>query len=1261
VRRTTTGELEFLGRADDQIKLRGFRIELGEIEAALSAYPGAEQLLVTVREDQPGDKRVVAYVTGSVAAEEVRAFAAERLPGYMVPAAVVVLDALPVTPNGKVDRRALPAPDYTSTGRAPRTSSEQQLCELFAETLALPAVTIDDNFFDLGGHSLLATKLISRIRGTLGIELPIRALFDHPTVAALAPALPATAQTRPALLPQPRPEQVPLSSAQQRLWFIEQFEGPSALYNTPVAVRLTGQVDPAALDLALRDVVARHEVLRTVVPTADGRPYQQLTEAAGLSLRTVPVASEEQLRAELALAGGEIFDLAGDLPVRATLFSLPHGEHVLLVLMHHIAGDGWSVAPLFRDLGQAYTDRLAGHTPDWAELPVQYADYTLWQHQLLGTEDDPASLTSTQLARWQQTLADAPEELALPYDRPRPATPTHRGGLVECALDAELHAELAKLAGANRGSLFMVLQAAVATLYTRLGAGTDLPLGTPVAGRTDEALTDLIGFFVNTLVLRTDTTGNPSFRQLLDRVRQLDLDAYEHQDLPFERLVERFNPSRRPGRHPLFQTLVALESRAEVPADFGGLACAEHQFELEVAKFDLSFRFTELGPSAGLSLSVEYATDLFDHATAVSFAERLTRVLHAAAADPDAAIGSIEILAPAEREQLLTTWNDTAAPVPDTTLPALFEAQAASTPSAVALVAGSAELTYAELDSRAEHLAAVLAGSGVAAETPVVVLMDRSVELVTALLAVGKAGGVYVPLDDRHPAERLRQITADTGAALVLLDPAHRDHPLAAEAPCPVLVLDGSAFDGPRTVRTRRPAVHPEQLAYVMFTSGSTGVPKGIAITHRDVVQLATDPCWRHDSALRVLFHAPHAFDASTYELWAPLLSGGQVVVAPPGDLDAAAVRALITAHQLTHVHVTAGLFRVIAEEDPGIFAGVAEVLTGGDVVSAPAVRRVLEAVPGIRARALYGPTEVTLCATQLPMPDADSVPDVVPIGRPLANTRVYVLDQALQPVPAGVVGELHIAGAGLARGYVDRPALTAERFVACPFGEPGARMYRTGDLVRWRADGTLEFLGRADDQVKIRGFRIELGEIEGALAAHEQVGHALALVREDQPGDKRVVAYVTGPATPAELRAFAAERLPSYMVPAAVVVLDTLPVTPNGKVDRRALPAPDYSGSPAGRAPRTAQERSLCELFAEVLGLPTVSIDDAFFELGGHSLLATRLVSRIRSALGVEVPIRTLFDHPTVGTLATVLPAPAAVRKARPALRPMRRPGGSA
>ncbi|MEU4116198.1 amino acid adenylation domain-containing protein [Kitasatospora sp. NPDC028055] len=1245
-RRTAEGVLEFLGRADDQVKIRGFRIELGEVEAAFAAHPAVGQTLALVREDQPGDKRLVVYVTGEATPGELRAFAGERLPGYMVPTAVLVLDAFPVTPNGKVDRRALPAPDHTGTpeGRAPRTGTEHTLCTLFAETLGLPALSIDDDFFDLGGHSLLATRLVSRIRTALDVELPIRTLFDHPTVAALAATLPAVdAPARPALRPQARPELVPLSPAQQRLWFIDQFEGPSALYNTPFVAHLSGAIDTEALAGALADVVARHEVLRTTFPATDGRPHQLIAANAEPALRTRTVADETELRAAVAEATGEVFRLAEDLPIRVSLFSLNAERHALVVLLHHIASDGWSVGPLLRDLDTAYRARHAGAEPDWRPLPVQYADYTLWQRGLLGTEDDPTSAQHTQLAHWKQALAELPEELALPYDRPRPAAPSHRAGTVEYRLDAELHRRLAELATANRASLFMVLQAAVATLYTRLGAGTDLPLGTPVAGRTDEALDDLVGFFVNTLVLRTDTTGDPGFRELLDRVRRTDLDAFDHQDIPFERLVEQLNPTRTPARHPLFQTVLTVSSDPVPVLTLGGVSGALEGAGESQAHFDLNFNFTEQhaedGTPLGVAAAVEYAADLFDHATVVTLAERLLRILDAAATDPDAPIGTIEILDPAEREQLLTGWNDTAVPIADSTLSELFEARAAATPDAVAVVSDTERLSYAELDARAGALASVLLARGLAVEEPVAILMDRSAELVTAILAVTKAGGTYVPLDARYPLDRMRHILADTRAQLVLVDPAHRAHPVLNSG-TGVTALDITALDATDTSAAARTAPagrrsHPGQLLYVMYTSGSTGLPKGVAVTHRNVVDLLTNPHFHQGHHESVLLHSPTAFDASTTEVWAPLVTGGRIVLAAPGQLDLPALAATITRHAVTLVQAPSGLLRLMAEETPEAFRGVRQVWTGGDVVPPESVRQLFRACPETDVVAVYAPTETTAIKTTFTMTPGGDVPAVVPIGRPLANTRAYVLDDALRPVPAGVPGELYLAGNGLARGYVGRPGLTSERFVACPFGGKGERMYRTGDIVRWSADGLLEFLGRADDQVKIRGFRIEPAEVEAALAAHPAVGHAVATVREDRPGDKRLVAYVTGDATPGELRAFLADRVPGYMVPAAIVTLDALPVTANGKVDRSALPAPDHTGTPEGRAPRTTTERALCALFAETLGLSALSIDDDFFDLGGHSLLATKLISRIRTALDVELPIRALFDHPTVAALA--------------------------
>ncbi|MBD0671617.1 amino acid adenylation domain-containing protein [Streptomyces sp. CBMA156] len=1052
---------------------------------------------------------------------------------------------------------------------------------------------------------------------------------------------------------------IPLSFAQQRLWFIEQFEGPSALYNTPFALRLTGALDAAALEGALGDVVERHEVLRTVFPTTDGRPHQHILAEGRPPLHRVPVADEAELPGLLREAAGQVFDLAADLPVRAWLYALPTpGEHVLLLLTHHIASDGWSVAPLFRDLAEAYRARSAGTASQWEPLPVQYADYTLWQRELLGEEDDPESVISTQLAHWKQELSGLPEELALPYDRPRPALPSRRGGAADFGIDAGLHGMLGALATARNASLFMALQAAVATLYTHLGAGTDLPLGTPVAGRTDEALDDLVGFFVNTLPLRTDTSGDPTFHQLLDRIRRTDLDAYDHQDIPFERLVEHLNPTRTPARHPLFQTVVTLNAEQAGDLAFGAAVGTPLEVGEAQAQFDLNFNFVERlaadGGCLGVRAAVDYAADLFDHATAVSLADRLVRVLRAAVAAPDAPIGAIDILGPAEREQLLTGWHGPVVPVTEQSLPRLFEAQAAATPEAPAVVSDTERLDYAELNDRANRLAALLLERGLTTEQPVAVLMERSAALLTAVLAIAKAGGTYVPLDDRYPLDRLRHILADTRTALLLTDRAHQGHPvLATEGFDTVEVTEALLAGAPAAGNPATPVL-PGQLVYVMYTSGSTGVPKGVAVTHRNVVDLLGNPHFRAGHHERVLLHSPTAFDASTTEIWAPLVTGGAIVLAEPGELDIRRLAETITAHEVTLVQAPSGLLRLMADENPAAFRRVRQVWTGGDVVPPESVRRLLRACPDTSVLAVYAPTETTAIKTTFTMGAHDPVPAVVPIGRPLANTRPYVLDTALRPLPAGVAGELYIAGAGLARGYVGRPGLTAERFVACPFGEPGSRMYRTGDLARWTSDGVLEFLGRADDQVKIRGFRIELGEVEGAFAALPTVGQAFAMVREDQPGDKRLVVYATGEGSPGELRAAVADSLPGYMLPAAVVVLDALPVTANGKVDRRALPAPDYTGTAERRAPRTDTERVLCELFADVLGSAGVGIDDSFFDLGGHSLLATKLVSRIRTALGTELPVRTLFDAPSVAALAAALPTPGT---ARPALRPTGRP----
>ncbi|MFF9780498.1 amino acid adenylation domain-containing protein [Streptomyces sp. NPDC013978] len=1241
------GQLEFAGRADHQVKIRGFRVEPAEVEAELTAHPGVVRAAAV-----PHCDRLVAYLVtrDGVDLADVRARLAARLPDFMVPSAWIVLDELPLTPNGKLDRAALPAPDAPdAAGRAPRDPREEVLCGLFAEVLGAERVSIDDNFFDLGGHSLLATRLLSRIRTVLGAEISLRALFEGPTVARLAVAVAAAeCGSRPALVPVPRPDTLPLSYAQRRLWFLGRLTGGDPGYNMPVGLRLTGTLDTAALDAALADVTARHETLRTVFPEdGDGGPRQHILapdDARPVLHRRD--TTEDGLVAELAAAARHSFDLTTDLPLRAVLFRVEEREHVLLLLLHHIAGDGWSLAPLTRDLVTAYDARRAGRAPAFAPLPVQYADYTLWQREVLGDETDPASTVARQSAYWKEALAALPDELQLPADRPRPAVPALRGEAVFRTLDPALHRQLLDLARSSGASLFMVLQAALAAVLTRHGAGTDIPIGSPIAGRTDDALDDLVGFFVNTLVLRTDTSGDPTFRELLDRVREFDLAAYANQDVPFDKLVEELSPGRSLSRHPLFQVLLALQNTPEALLELPGLTVRPEVVALGAAKFDLTFNLAERhtgGVPQGIDAVLEYSTDLFDAATAQALTDRLISFLRHVATDPDTSITDVPVLGIGERSLVLTGWNDTAhrpgREAADASLPRRVAERAATAPAAVAVTEpGGTTLTYAELDARANALAHRLVAEGVRPGAPVAVLQERSAHLVVTTLAVLKAGGAYVPLHTGYPEDRMRHVLSDTGAALLLTDDTHAA--TAARLGVSTLTPD----TGPAAGRADAPEVTvlPDQLAYIMYTSGSTGVPKGIGITHRDAIALAVDRCWETTADSRVLMHSPYAFDISTYELWSPLLAGGRIVVAPPGNVDAHSLRGVLAEQGVTSLLLTAGLFGVVADEAPEVFAGVRDVWTGGDVVSPTAVRRVLEACRGTTVKVLYGPTEITLGCTWHHFTEAAQVPASVPIGRPLDETRAYVLDERLRPVPPGVPGELYIAGAGLARGYVDQPARTAERFTADPyaelFGDVGGRMYRTGDIVRRSSHGPLEFLGRADQQVKIRGFRVEPGEIETALATHPGVTRAAVVARPGPGGDKALVAYVVGEEVPVdELRAGLEQSIPDYMVPAAFVPMTSLPVTPNGKLDRAALPEPAWGGG-AGRLPRGPREELLCRLFAEVLGTERVGIDDNFFELGGHSMLATRLAGRVRAELGGDIGVRTLFEAPTVAALAARL-----------------------
>ncbi|WP_234012214.1 amino acid adenylation domain-containing protein [Nocardia cyriacigeorgica] len=1262
VRWTAGGELIYLGRSDHQVKVRGFRIELGEITAALAGHPGVGFAHTQVREIAGAD-RIVSYVqpAGDLDLDALRAHAAAQLPAHMVPAAITVLERIPLTPVGKLDTAALPEPSLPAarTARPLTTDAERLVAEVMADVVGADITGADDNFFDIGGTSLLATQLVARLAAATGTRLEVRAVFAGPTVAELAARLDSGSpdQGRPPLVAGARPQRIPLSAAQRRLWFLNRFDGgagerSAGAYNVPVVLRLRGRLDRAALIAALHAVQRRHEALRTVFPVIEGEPAQVVLDPADAAIRvrteTVRADAVEAIVREFASEG---FDLGTTVPVRAAILTVAHptvvsselDEHVLVLVVHHIAMDGWSLEPLAADVAAAYCAAREGRVDTVPALEIQYADYTLWQERVLGTEDDADSLISRQLDYWRNALDQLPELLAVPADRPRPPTPSYRGGTVRCAVDAATHRELSTVAAGHNVSMFMVLHAALAVLLHRMTAVDDIAVGTPIAGRGHPALDRMVGMFVNTLVLRTRVDGDAAFTDLLAAVRETDLDAFANADLPFERLVEVLNPARSRSHHPLFQVMLSVRNEPVRVLELPGLRIDADDPDAGIAKFDLQFTLTENRTAArepgGISLAIDFARDLFDEQTAARFGKRFVRLLSSIAASPTTPVGDLELLDPAEWPELAPVRG--AQPDRPVTLPQVFAAAAARDPHAIAVRSDGTEVTYSALDRWSNRLARVLIARGVGPETLVALGIPRSVESVATVLAVAKAGAAFVPVDPNYPAGRIAHMLSDSGAALGITLAEYRDGlPSAADW----LVLDApdvrslvlAASGDPVTDADRIAPLRLENPAYVIYTSGSTGTPKGVTVTHGGLSNFAAETAQRFDvrPGCRVLHFATPSFDAAMLDLLFALGGAATLVITPPGVVGGEDLRRVFIDEAITHAFITTSALGTV---DATGVTELAHVLVGGEALPPELVTRWSR---GRNLYNVYGPTETTI-VTIMSQPMAPDRP--ITIGGPIRGVDALILDPRLHPAAIGVTGELHLAGAALARGYLNRPGLTATRFVANPYGKPGERMYRTGDLVRlWpgpdAGSGDIEYVGRTDHQVKIRGFRIELGEIDTALGKHRGVEFAVTIGHRTPAGATALVSYVKPMAgavvTAAELTAHLADLVPNYMVPQSIMLIDRVPLSPVGKLDRQALPEPVFTGGQGYRAPATPTEAALCAAFAEALGIDRVGADDSFFELGGNSLLATKVVARVR-ADGIEMPVQMMFGEATPAAIA--------------------------
>ncbi|WP_433733372.1 amino acid adenylation domain-containing protein [Nocardia sp. CA-129566] len=1243
VRWTNNTTIQHLGRSDFQVKIRGLRIELGEIDTTLTNHETVAYATTIGHHNDTGTQTLISYVVPTpnhtINTTTLTEYLTDHLPSYMIPASITALDHIPLTPVGKLDRKALPKPVFTDTKpfRAPHTPTEHTIARAFIDVLGIDTIGLDDSFFALGGDSLVATRVAARLGAAFDAEIPVRLLFEASTVAELATRIDrhaGTGRRRPPLVAGPRPDLVPLAPAQQRMWFFNQYDTASGAYNMPIAIRLRGALNVDALHAAVLDVLGRHESLRTRYPDHDGMLIQLIepVENVDRELIVAPVAPS-QLVSTVTEFVAEGFDVTTQPPARAQLFRIVGGEqpeYVLAVVVHHIAADGFSLTPLARDVATAYAARIHGAPPAWTPLPVQYADYALWQQATLGAPDDPESLSAQQIRYWTEALDGVAEELRLPFDRPRPVVMSNRGATVNYSVPAELVRALEQFARQHNSSLFMAIHGALAVLLARLSGTTDIPIGTPIAGRGVAALDDMIGMFVNTLVLRTEIDPAESFTDLLGRIKQADLDAFEHADVPFEQVVDKLVVQRSQARHPLFQVMLAFQNLEPVTLRLPDLELSVVDLPNEVSRFDLQFILSENHDSGDMTVAVTYATDLFDAATIDSLAHRWIRILESITTDPTTAVAAIDILEPAERTDLLTR---TGAPsTPPTTLPQLLTAAATYDPDATAIVCNGQQLSYQQLDKRSNQLARQLIQHGIGPEDIVAISIPRSADSVLALWAVAKSGAAFLPIDPTYPTERITHMMTDSEAAIgITTASVHERLPDDTDW----LTFDDldEADSSPITDCDRVRPLRIDDIAYVIYTSGSTGLPKGVAVTHRGLGNCATanQDVIGVEPNSRTLHLASPSFDVSVLEMLLPLPAGATMVIAPNDIYGGDELAELLDREHISHLLITPSALSTI-DDTRWPLPDLDNLVVGGENYGSDLVERW-----GSERKLLndYGPTETTVTATRTLL----TAGDLVTIGRPIRGVSAWILDQRLQPVPDGVAGELYIAGDLLARGYHHRTATTAERFIACPW-LPGQRMYRTGDIVRWTNNTTIQHLGRSDFQVKIRGLRIELGEIDTTLTNHETVAYATTIGHHNDTGTQTLISYVVP--TPnhtintTTLTEYLTDHLPSYMIPASITALDHIPLTPVGKLDRKALPKPVFTDTKPFRAPQTPIEHIIAGVFADVLGADTVGLDDSFFALGGDSIMSIQLVTRARAA-GVAFSARDVFERKTVAGLAEV------------------------